>query len=234
VADPSANELVGQVTLADSMLGEVVADMRKILAYANWPGTVREPAVGVITGRAAERFAKELGHEAALASTALVNWIAQVEEMTQHRNRVVHAIALNQCMNCGEATMFRHPTPDTRHPTPDTRHPASGRRRRPLAGGCGIRCCALRTLRADGVALATELSEAVNQRIFVEAKKIADATDEIQNPPQIYPHHVEHLCPTCTGERGSTVVHLGTAVAVIPTPRWPEFRDGQWPPRDNK
>jgi hypothetical protein len=34
-----------------------------------------------------------------LASAALVNWIAQVAEVTEHRNRVVHAIALNQCMN---------------------------------------------------------------------------------------------------------------------------------------
>ena len=217
--DPSANELVGQLTLADSMLGEVVADMRKLLAHVNWPGTVREPAVGVTTGRAAEKLAKELGHEAALASAAFVNWIAQVAEVTKHRNRVVHAIALNQCMNCGEATMFRHP--------------ASGDDvdRSPEA----VASVVMRydALRADGLALATELSEAVNQRIFVEAKKIANATDEIQNPPQIYPHHVEHLCPTCTDERGSTVVHLGMAVAVIPTARWQTFRDGQWPPQDN-
>jgi len=218
VTDPSANELVGQLTLADSMLGEVVGDMRKILAYANWPGTVLKPAVGVTTGKAAERLARELRHEAALASAALVNWIAQVAEVTEHRNRVVHAIALNQCMKCGEATMFRHP--------------ASGDDvdRSPEAVASVV--MRYEALRADGLALVTELSEAVNQRIFVEAKKIANATDEIQNPPQIYPHHVEHLCPTCTGERGSTVVHLGTAVAVIPTARWQEFRDGRWPPRD--
>ena len=41
VTAPNANELVGQLlTLADAMLGEVVVDLRKILAYANYPGTV--------------------------------------------------------------------------------------------------------------------------------------------------------------------------------------------------
>ncbi|GLI02921.1 hypothetical protein [Phytohabitans aurantiacus] len=219
MTDPSANELVGQLTLADSMLGEVVGDVRRILAYANWPGTVREPMAGTTTGKAAERLAKELGHEAALASAALVSWIAQVAEVTEHRNRVVHAIALNQCMNCGEATMFRHPrSGDDVDRSPEAVASVVGR---------------YKALRADGLARATELSEAVNQRILIEAKKIANATGEIQNPPQIYPHHVEHLCPRCTGERGSTVVHLGTAVTVIPTERWQAFRDGYWPPRDN-
>jgi hypothetical protein len=60
----------------------------------------------------------------------------------------------------------------------------------------------------------------INDRIFVEAKRIANETDEIQNPPQIYPQHVEHLCAACNGgERGQTTVHVGTAIAVIPTAR---------------
>ena len=108
--------------------------------------------------------------------------------MTAHRNRVVHAIALNQCMNCGGATMFRHP--------------ASGDDvdRSPEAVASIV--VRYETLRADGLAIATKLGEAVNQRILVDAKKIANATDQI-NPP-----HVEHLCPTCTGEQRKTVVHL--------------------------
>jgi len=75
--------------------------------------------------------------------------------------------------------------------------------------------------------MATALSKAVNHRIFVEAKKIANKTDEVQNPPQIYPQHVEHLCAACNGgERGQTTVHVGTAIAVMPTARWDEFRAG--------
>ena len=88
-------------------------------------------------------------------------------------------------------------------------------------------------LRAQGLPLTTELSQVVNDRTFVEAKRIANETDEIQNPPQIYPQHVEHLCAGCNGgARGQKTVHVGTAIAVIPTARWDEFQAGRWPPRD--
>lgn len=109
VTESRANELVGRLTLADAMLGEVVTDMRRILAHANWPGIVQEPGVGMTTGRAARKLETELGHEATLATDALTTWIASVTDVVDRRDRVVHAIALNQCMNCGEGTMFRHP-----------------------------------------------------------------------------------------------------------------------------
>jgi hypothetical protein len=84
-----------------------------------------------------------------------------------------------------------------------------------------------------GFPLATELSKVVNERILVEAKRIANETDEIQSPPQIYPQHVEHLCAACNGgARGQTTVHVDTAIAVRPTARWDEFQADRWPPRD--
>lgn len=107
--EPSANELVGRLTLADAMLGEVVTDICRIFARANWPGIVREPGIGLTTGRAVRNLETNLGHEAALATAALTTWIAGIKDVVDRRDRIVHAIALNQCMNCGEATMFRHP-----------------------------------------------------------------------------------------------------------------------------
>jgi len=109
VKDPNADELVGRLTLADAMLGEVVTDLRRIVAYANWPGPIREPADGLTTSRATRKLEVELGHEAAFATGPLASWVAAVTEVVELRDRVVHAIALNQCMNCGDATMFRHP-----------------------------------------------------------------------------------------------------------------------------
>jgi len=219
VTDPNSNELVGRLTLADAMLGEVVTDLLRILGHANWPGTVSDPYVGWTTSRAAKELQKGLTREAAFASPALVRWIADVQEVVERRDRVIHAIALNQCMSCGDATMFRHP----RSGDDVDRSPS------------GVAAVVQRYdhLRADGLPLAQELSAAVNQRIYIEARKMANATDEIQAPPQIYPRHVEHLCAACTGGRGSTVVHVGTAIAVIPDARWPEFRDGRWPPDES-
>ena len=219
MTESTANELVGRLTLADAMLSEVVTDIRRILAHANWPGIVREPGVGLTTGSAARKLETELGHEAALATGALTTWIAGVKGVVDRRGRVVHAIALNQCMNCGEATMFRHP----RSGEDVDRGPEAVAAIEERYGD----------LLAQGLPLATELSKALNDRIFVEAKRIANETDEIQNPPQISPEHVEHLCAACNGgERGQTTVHVGTAIAVIPTARWDEFQAGRWPPQD--
>jgi hypothetical protein len=221
VIESTANELVGRLTLADAMLGEVVTDMRRILAHANWPAIAREPGMGLTTGSAARKLETELGHEAALDTDALTTWVADVKDVVRRRDRVVHAIALDQCLNCGDATKFRHPR--------------SGEDvdRGPEAEAAIDKSYS--DLRAQGLPLATELSKAVNDRILVEANRIANETDEIQNPPQIYPHHVEHLCAACKGgERGQTTVHVGTAIAVIPTARRDEFQADCWPRRDDR
>jgi hypothetical protein len=119
------------------------------------------------------------------------------------RDRVVHAIALNQCMNCGEATMFRHPR--------------SGKDvDRGLEAVAAIEE-RYSDLRAQGLPLATELSKAVNDRIFVEAKRIANEIDETQNPPQTYRSTsstcARHAMAECVGRRESTLA-----------PRLPSYR----------
>ena len=132
----------------------------------------------------------------------------------------MHAISLNQCMNCGNATKFRHPrSGDEVDRSPEAIASVVNR---------------YDHLRTDGLPLAQELSAAVNQRIYVEAKKRANATNEIQNPPQVYPGHVEHLCAICTDDRARTVVHVGPAISVIPESLWPMLRNRLLPaPEDN-
>lgn len=219
VTEPSANELVGGLTLTDAMLGELVTDVRRILAHAEWPGHIRLPAVGLTTGQAAEKLERDLRDEPTLATEALTKWIADIKDAFNQRNRIVHAIALNQCMECGDAT--RH------------LHPRSGEDvdRGPEAVAAIKKRYS--DLRSRGLPIATELSKAVNARIRVEARRITDETDEIQNPPQAYPQRVEHLCASCRGgERGETTAHIGPATVVIPTERWDEFQAGRWPPQD--
>jgi hypothetical protein len=105
----SANEVLGQWVLADAMVGEVVTDLRKIDAFGNWPGPIREPAVGGTTKTSAQRLEKDLRVEAALSSPDLMTWLREVVDVTTQRDRAVHAIALDQCMKCGSATMYGHP-----------------------------------------------------------------------------------------------------------------------------
>jgi hypothetical protein len=69
---------------------------------------------------------------------------------------------------------------------------------------------------ADGLPVATALADAVNLRILRHATRRANETQEIQTPPQVGPHHVERLCPTCSGGAGKTVIHVPKALAVVP------------------
>ena len=132
--------------------------------------------------------------------------------MTKHRNRVVHAIALNQCTECGEATMFRHPASgDDVDRSPEAVTSVVAR---------------YEALRANGVPLATALSEAVTQRIFVEAKKIGQRDRRDPEPAADLPPPCGARLPNVYRRRGNTIIHGGTAIAVIPTARWDEFRDG--------
>jgi len=91
------------------MLGEIVTDLRRILSYTNWPGSILEPDSGSTTHIAAGKLERELRAEAALANAPLMTWLGKLNKVTEARDRVVHAIALHQCMNCGNASMFRHP-----------------------------------------------------------------------------------------------------------------------------
>lgn len=91
-------------------------------------------------------------------------------------------------------------------------------------------------LHKDGMLVAEQIAERVNARIVARARLDAEATGEIQNPPQVYPHHVTHKCGNCTGNgRGSTTIRLGTAVAVYPREQLKAVMEGlRKPPRRSK
>jgi hypothetical protein len=79
-------------------------------------------------------------------------------------------------------------------------------------------------LHADGATLAERIAELVNAHILNYARRVAEATQEIQNPPQVYPRHVTRRCATCAGDgSGSVTIRLGTAVEV-----WPERLKASW------
>lgn len=209
---------VGKLTLADAMIGEVVADLRLILAHANWPGTIRGYESGQTTQRMASKLERELAEEPALASKDLMTWIEDVVSVASDRDRIVHAVALDQCLSCGQASMFRHPRSEERVD------------RSPEAVAA-IRA-RYEDLRGRAIPLATALADAVNDRILRHAKRIANDQDQIQNPPQASPRLAEHVCAACSGKPGRTRVAVGTAREVIPDGRWEEYIGGRWPPMD--
>ena len=206
--DTRPNDAVGKLTLADAMLGEVVTDLLRILAQANWPGTPATVRYGQTTRNVTTELEEYLNAENAVFPRWAWAWVNQVLAAVDLRDQIVHAIALDQCMTCSAATTFSHP------------RSGSAVDRSPEA--VAALTVEFERLRARGLELALEVSNAVNGRIVRIAKLRADETGEIQNPPQVYPHLVEHQCSKCaTDGQASTTLKLGAAVAVLPTHVWP-------------
>lgn len=188
----TVHEMIGRLTLADAMLGEAVNDFRDMIATANWPGTVKPLPRGDTTAQAVEKLERDLVLEAAFASPGLVRRMGAVRAATIARNALIHAIAADQCLACGEATRFTHPR--------------SGKVvDRSVESVASVKAT-FDDLRAQAKALGSGLAEAVNHRILRAARVEANRLDDVINPPQVNPLGSDHWCAKCGGV---TIVHGG-------------------------
>ena len=194
---------LGHLALADATLGALLIDMLTVLAHACYPEAPRVVKADLTTKQAAREVRRCLEADPKLFGDTAEDWLSAVTAVADSRSELLHAVALDRCGTCGSASRFVHPR--------------SGREvdRSEQA----VRDVTARVLAAHkhGTLVAEQIAERVNSRIVAQARHDADATSEIQNPPQVYPHHVTHKCATCSGDgRGSTTICLGAAVEVYP------------------
>ena len=210
---------LGHLALADATLGALLIDMLIVLAHAEYPESPPTVDPGLTTKQAAGDARRRLEAEPELFGGTAGDWLSDVVAVTDSRNELLHAVALDRCGVCGASTRFVHP-----------RSGQEVDRSEKVVRDLTARALALHK---DGMLVAEQTAERVNALIVARARLDAEATGEIQNPPQVYPHHVTHKCGNCTGNgRGSTTIRLGTAVAVYPREQLKAVMEGlRKPPR---
>jgi hypothetical protein len=203
---------LGHLALADASLGALLIDMLGMLAHAGYPKEPGEVDHGQTTGNAARAVGRRLSSDPDLFPDDAAAWLAEVQAASESRNQLLHAVALNRCNTCGHATRFMHP----RSGVEVDRSEATIQR-------LTARVLELNRL---GGQIAEEVAKRANERIVKRARHEAEATDEIQSPPQVSAQHVTRVCGACAGDGvGNATVRLGTAVEVWPQARFRAFVD---------
>lgn len=210
---------LGHLALADATVGALLIDILILLEYAAYSNAPRDVDPGLTTKQAAIKVQAALIREPALFGHDAGSWLSDVIEVAEVRNALLHAVALNRCGTCGLATRFVHP-----------RSGSDVNRSDQAVRDLTARVLALYR---DGLLLADEIAERVNTRIVECARRIADQTGEVQNPPQVRPHRASHQCASCAADgRGTTSISTGTAVLVYPrAQRGAPFEPPVQPPR---
>ncbi|WP_350280481.1 hypothetical protein [Kribbella sp. HUAS MG21] len=194
---------IGHLALADSALGALLTDILQALAQAAYPAPPAKVDVGLTTKQSVRKVERRAHSEPHLFPSQTGAWLLEVHEATELRNSILHAVAINRCANCGAASHFVHPR--------------SGQHVDRTDEAIRNLTTQMLKLRERGIELAEEIAQRVNAQIVARARAAAEATNEIQNPPQVYPHRSVALCAECAGNgRGTITARLGTAIEIWP------------------
>jgi hypothetical protein len=189
----SADDAVGQLTIADTTLCDLLRD---ILQEAGG-----KTSGEMTTGRATDDLLALAKTDPSLLTSDVTDWLKRVKKAAEKRNKVVHAIARDRCIMCGQATQFEH------RGAPVDRSPA----------GVGLVTSEFTALINDGVKLAALISERLNVRESAQAQALAVSTGNVQTPKQILIGQNWHHCAACSQTGVATAgVPLPTAVVVLP------------------
>lgn len=213
---------IGNLALADAALGALLIDIARLAAEASYPDPPGAIASGATTGWAATLVEQQVDRYSDVFPDKFDGWLAEVREATDLRNAILHAVANNTCRQCGTIGSFWSPRdgePVDR--TDEVVHAVTAQAER---------------LHQQGLEHAEVVAERVNARIVATAREAAEATNEIQNPPQVKaPHPNEHLCANCDPNgRGHTIVRLGTAIEVWPREKLQMLKEELAKPHDER
>ncbi|WP_280303475.1 hypothetical protein [Nocardia abscessus] len=190
--------LVGELVLSDASLSALLAEMREAVTRY---GPVVEPSTKSTTGQLANDLLGVEKRHSAMLPVGLRAWLLRVKSTAEQRNAIVHAIGRDRCISCGRSSIFEHKN------RPVDR---SEQRIRTLIAE-------IEDLIDEGVKLAVELSDKLNQLSLAAAQKCAAATGEPQSPVQIRIAGTWHRCTVCsTDQQAETVVCAPAAVMVLP------------------
>jgi hypothetical protein len=188
---------VGRLAVMDGTLNDLLRDLITEI-------TGRQDAADLTTGRAAQTLLAHAKHDPVLLKTDVTDWLKRTDQAAQERNKVMHAVARDQCVLCGNATRFEH-------------------RGKPVdrsAEAVAIVSSAFRDLIDEGVKHAREISQALNERQKSAAAQAASTSGKVQSPRQVLIGQTLFRCANCSPDGKAIVsVTLPTAVAVLPEQR---------------
>lgn len=138
-------------------LGELITDMLRLVAHANHPAEPAAVREGGTTSKVAGDLEANLRDERALFGNDVAGWLDRVLAAVDQRDKIVHAIALDQCVSCRSATSYTHPRSSTQV---DRSHDA-------------VLSLAARyeTLRREGLTIARDVASRLNDRIVRYAEE---------------------------------------------------------------
>jgi hypothetical protein len=184
---------VGRLAVMDGALNELLRDLVTEITG--------QDAKGLTTGKAAQTLLAHVKQDPALLTPDVTNWLKRADQAAQERNKVMHAVAQDQCVLCGNATRFEH----------------KGKPVDRSAGTVAAVSAKFRDLIDEGVRHARDISEALNERTKAAAAQQAAATGKIQSPNQILIGQTLYRCANCSpGGKAITSVAGPSAVAVLP------------------
>jgi hypothetical protein len=196
---------LGHLMLADTALSELLIDMLRMLDYGHLSSIPKPPDYGLTTKQAAKQILRFQDKYPRLVPDHAGEWLLEVIKAADERNELTHAVALNRCISCGTATLFRHPRTGKCIDRSEEAVQALTER--------------LLDLREAGDEIAVRIAEVVNKSILLGAMVLADNTGETIVPETVHPHIVNHTCGDCTGDgraTASVVLQVGR-VEVKPT-----------------
>jgi hypothetical protein len=186
------NAAVGRLAIMDAFLNGL---LREILAET--PGTRTGE---LTTGQAANELQRCAKPDPALLTVDVTDWLKRVVQAAQKRNQIMHAIAQNQCVICGDATQFVH----------------KGNSVDRSKDAVNAVTAEFKDLIDEGVRHALDISETLNARAKAGAVADAVATDQSRSVRTILIGQTIHRCANCSPwGKPITAVPLPTAMAVI-------------------
>jgi hypothetical protein len=130
----------------------------------------------------------------------VTGWLKRAMKAAEKRNKVMHAVARDQCVLCGEATRFEHKGHLVDRSAAAVEEVSTG----------------FRDLIDEGVRHARGISVALNERALATAMAAAAATGNLQTPKQVLIAQNLHRCAACSpGGSAITAISVPTAVAVL-------------------
>lgn len=189
--------MIGDLVLVEVAIGELIGDM--LTELYRLKGDDRP--LPDTTGQRAKRLLGALKDGERYPGLPDVDglraWAIHVVEAAEDRNRIVHALALDRCVRCGDATRFGH------NGKPVDRSDAAALQ---LTNH-------IRGLLTQGLAVGMGVSGWINAAYLAMAKEFPAEG----NPPQVAVGGILHWCPKCSGNGKSRLVaRVPAAIAILP------------------
>ena len=186
---------VGRLAIMDAALNDLLRDL---VVAIRVPGLLVER---LTTGQAAQALLRQARADSALFGPDVKDWLKRVNEAAEKRNKVMHAVAKDQCVICSDATRFEHKG-----------QPVD----RSVVGIMAV-STEFRDLIDGGVRHARAISETLNERARADAAQEAAATGQVQAPSRILIGQTSYRCGNCSsGGKAIVSVTLPTAAVVLP------------------